>query len=127
MRDDRLGPDRVMAACGAKPGSAEDYPFGDGVAVYKVAGKVFALIPLGEQPGSVSLKCHPEFALELGLGEASQEPGAGPRAAQGRGRRVRAAGRPPLNSRDQLACILASSPRPATPEPARQSAVATVQ
>lgn len=27
--------DRVLAACGAKPGSAEDYPFGDGAAVFK--------------------------------------------------------------------------------------------
>jgi YjbR len=36
--------DRVMAAYGAKPGSAEDYPFGDEVAVFKVAGKMFALV-----------------------------------------------------------------------------------
>jgi predicted DNA-binding protein (MmcQ/YjbR family) len=59
------GRDRVMAACGAKPGSAEDYPFGDGVAVFKVAGKMFALVPLDPEPGSVSLKCDPEFALDL--------------------------------------------------------------
>jgi predicted DNA-binding protein (MmcQ/YjbR family) len=51
--------DRVMAACGAKPGSAEDYPFGDEVAVFKVAGKMFALVSLGPAPGSVSLKCDP--------------------------------------------------------------------
>lgn len=36
--------DEVIAACGAKPGSAEDYPFGDEVAVFKVAGKMFALV-----------------------------------------------------------------------------------
>ena len=36
--------DRVMAACGAKPGSAEDCPFGDEVAVFKVAGRMFALV-----------------------------------------------------------------------------------
>jgi predicted DNA-binding protein (MmcQ/YjbR family) len=47
--------DWVMAACTAKPGAAEDYPFGDEVAVYKVAGRMFALVPLGEVPGSVSL------------------------------------------------------------------------
>jgi hypothetical protein len=39
--------DRVMAACGAKPGAAEDYPFGNEVAVFKVAGKMFALVSLG--------------------------------------------------------------------------------
>jgi predicted DNA-binding protein (MmcQ/YjbR family) len=33
----------------------EDYPFGDEVAVFEVAGKVFALVPRGEAPGSVSL------------------------------------------------------------------------
>ena len=57
--------DRVMAACGAKPGSAEDYPFGDEVAVYKVAGKMFALVSLGPAPGSVSLKCDPGLAASL--------------------------------------------------------------
>jgi hypothetical protein len=31
--------DWVIAACSAKPGSAEDYPFGDEVAVFKVAGR----------------------------------------------------------------------------------------
>ena len=47
--------DRAMAACGTKPGSAEDYPFGDEVAVFKVAGRMFALVSLGPAPGSVSL------------------------------------------------------------------------
>ena len=40
--------DRVIAASGAKPGSAEDYPFGDEAAVFKVAGRMFALVPLGQ-------------------------------------------------------------------------------
>jgi predicted DNA-binding protein (MmcQ/YjbR family) len=39
--------DRILAACGTKPGSAEDYPFGDGAAVFKVAGRMFALVSLG--------------------------------------------------------------------------------
>jgi YjbR protein len=37
----------VLAACCAKPGAVEDYPFGDEVAVFKVAGRMFALVPLG--------------------------------------------------------------------------------
>ena len=57
--------DRVLTACGAKPGSAEEYPFGDGAAVFKVAGRMFALVSLGPSPGSVSLKCDPRLALDL--------------------------------------------------------------
>ncbi len=57
--------DQVIAACTAKPGAAEDYPFGDDVAVFKVAGRMFALIPLGPAPGSVSLKCDPDLAVAL--------------------------------------------------------------
>jgi predicted DNA-binding protein (MmcQ/YjbR family) len=57
--------DRVIAACNAKPGSVEDYPFGDEVAVFKVAGKMFALVALGPAPGSVSLKCDPDLAVAL--------------------------------------------------------------
>ena len=47
--------DRVMAACSARPGSVEDYPFGDGAAVFRVIGKMFALVTLGPAPGSASL------------------------------------------------------------------------
>lgn len=43
----------------------EDYPFGDGVAVFKVGGKMFALVSLGDSPGSVTLKCEPELATAL--------------------------------------------------------------
>jgi predicted DNA-binding protein (MmcQ/YjbR family) len=57
--------ERVMAACTAKPGSVEYYPFGDGVAVYKVAGKMFALVPVAEEPPSISLKCDPDLAESL--------------------------------------------------------------
>ncbi|WP_433513626.1 MmcQ/YjbR family DNA-binding protein [Nonomuraea sp. CA-143628] len=57
--------DRMIAACGAQPGSVEDYPFGDEVAVFKVAGKMFALVALGSLPGSISLKCDPDLAVGL--------------------------------------------------------------
>ena len=55
----------VIAACSAKPGTRKDYPFGDQVAVFKVAGRIFALVALGETPGSISLKCDPELATSL--------------------------------------------------------------
>jgi predicted DNA-binding protein (MmcQ/YjbR family) len=64
-----------MAACGAKPGSAEDYPFGDEVAVFKVAGRMFALVSLGSPPGSVSLKCDPDLAPALRDRYAAITPG----------------------------------------------------
>jgi predicted DNA-binding protein (MmcQ/YjbR family) len=57
--------DRVIAECTAEPGSVEDYPFGDDVAVFKVADRMFALVTLGPPPGSVSLKCDPDLATGL--------------------------------------------------------------
>ena len=57
--------DEVIAVCSAKPGSVEDYPFGDEVAAFKVAGKMFALVTPGPAPGSVSLKCDPDLAAGL--------------------------------------------------------------
>ena len=57
--------DEVIRACAAQPGAVEDYPFGDGTAVFKVAGKMFALVPLGALPASVSLKCDPDRAVQL--------------------------------------------------------------
>jgi predicted DNA-binding protein (MmcQ/YjbR family) len=56
--------DDVLDRCAGLPGSVEDYPFGDGVAVFKVGGRMFALVPL-EGGASVNLKCEPEVALEL--------------------------------------------------------------
>ena len=33
--------------------------------VFEVAGRVFTLLPLGEVPGGVSLKCDPDLAVSL--------------------------------------------------------------
>ena len=55
----------MLAYLGGRPGSVEDYPFGDDVAVFKVGGRVFALCGLSGQPGSVSLKCDPTLAEAL--------------------------------------------------------------
>jgi predicted DNA-binding protein (MmcQ/YjbR family) len=67
--------DRVVAACAAKPGAVEDYPFGDEVAVFKVADRMFALVPLGGEPPSVSLKCDPGLAADLRGRYAAITPG----------------------------------------------------
>jgi predicted DNA-binding protein (MmcQ/YjbR family) len=67
--------DRVFAACAAKRGSAEGYPFGDEAAVFKVSGRVFALVSMGPPPGDVSLKCDPHMALALRASHAAITPG----------------------------------------------------
>ena len=67
--------DRVIEACCALPGSVEDYPFGDEVAVFKVAGRMFALVSLHQSPGSVSLKCDPDLADDLRARHAAITPG----------------------------------------------------
>ena len=55
---------RVREECLAKLGAVEDYPFGDEVAVFKVAGKMFALL-LEAEPESLALKCDPHLAIAL--------------------------------------------------------------
>lgn len=47
------------------PNAALDYPFGEDVAVYKVGGKMFALVPEDKDPVSISLKCDPQLAQIL--------------------------------------------------------------
>lgn len=47
------------------PGARLDYPFGEGVAVYKAGDKMFALIQEGKQPLQLSLKCDPELSKVL--------------------------------------------------------------
>lgn len=46
-------------------GVTEGFPFGPGVLVFKVAGKMFALLSLDNLPPTMNLKCDPERALEL--------------------------------------------------------------
>ena len=67
--------DEVLEACGSFVGAIEDYPFGDEVAVYKVGGRMFALVPLDGDPGSVNLKCDPDLALELRARYPAVRPG----------------------------------------------------
>jgi predicted DNA-binding protein (MmcQ/YjbR family) len=67
--------DAVLELCLRLPGAAEDYPFGDDVAVAKVGGKMFALVMLTGEPGTVTLKCDPAWALELREIHAAVRPG----------------------------------------------------
>jgi predicted DNA-binding protein (MmcQ/YjbR family) len=47
------------------PEASEDQPFGPDVDVYKVAGKIFAILSPEAEPPAISLKCDPLIAIEL--------------------------------------------------------------
>ena len=49
----------------AMPGSESGFPFGPEVKVYKVGGKMFALISLQDSPLRINLKCDPMDAQIL--------------------------------------------------------------
>ena len=51
--------------CISKSGVTEGLPFNDTALVFKVAGKMFALLDLSEEALGISLKCDPELAIEL--------------------------------------------------------------
>ena len=70
-----MGRDEVLKACATYPGAVEDYPFGDEVAVFRVAGRMFALVSLQGEPGSVNLKCDPDLAVSLRARYPSVRPG----------------------------------------------------
>ncbi len=57
------------------PNSVLEYPFGEGVAVYKVKGKMFALIMDNKTPVNLSLKCDPMLAETLRAKYESVLPG----------------------------------------------------
>ena len=67
--------DQVLDLCSNLPKAVEDYPFGDDVAVFKIGGKMFALVMLTGEPGRVNLKCDPDWALELRATHAAVRPG----------------------------------------------------
>lgn len=52
----------LAAYCLSKPGAVVEQPFGPGADVFKVMGKMFALIPENAAPPLISLKCDPTFA-----------------------------------------------------------------
>ncbi|OFX80639.1 MAG: MmcQ-like protein [Bacteroidetes bacterium GWE2_29_8] len=50
--------------CVIKTGVEESMPFGNDILVFKVYGKMFALLNLKE-PFSLNLKCEPEYSIKL--------------------------------------------------------------
>ncbi|MDR9487777.1 MmcQ/YjbR family DNA-binding protein [Salibacter sp.] len=60
--------------CLAKPATSEGMPFDDEVLVFKVAGKMFALVNINKFE-SINLKCDPDEALELRAQYPEVKPG----------------------------------------------------
>ena len=57
--------EEIREYCISKPGVTEGFPFNDTALVFKVMGKMFALLDLSEDKHGISLKCDPERAIEL--------------------------------------------------------------
>ncbi|WP_314102235.1 MmcQ/YjbR family DNA-binding protein [uncultured Frigoribacterium sp.] len=57
--------EQVQAICAEQPSAELTFPFGLEIAVYKVRGKIFALVPVDTDQPSVSLKAVPEHAEQL--------------------------------------------------------------
>ena len=55
--------EHLLDHCMAKKGVEETFPFGPDTLVFKVMGKMFALISLSN-PNQVNLKCNPEKAID---------------------------------------------------------------
>jgi predicted DNA-binding protein (MmcQ/YjbR family) len=65
----------LAARCLALPGACEDFPFGEEVSVFKVAGKMFAACRLAGEPLQLSLKCEPDLAVLLRAAHPAIAPG----------------------------------------------------
>ena len=62
------------AYCLKKKGATEEFPFGEGILVFKVMGKMFALTDL-ESFESINLKVDPEKGVELREAHSAVQPG----------------------------------------------------
>lgn len=57
--------EQVRNYCLSKKGTSEGFPFDEHTLVFKVMGKMFALVALERVPSQMNLKCDPERAVEL--------------------------------------------------------------
>lgn len=59
--------DDLRDYCNSMPGAAEDFPFDDTTLVFKVRGKIFALMALDQNHDApnINLKCEPTLAEML--------------------------------------------------------------
>ena len=57
--------EELRVYCLSKPAAEESFPFDEETLVFKVMGKMFALMPLESLTPAISLKCDPARAAEL--------------------------------------------------------------
>jgi predicted DNA-binding protein (MmcQ/YjbR family) len=67
--------EELKSKCLEMPGAEETFPFTEGVSVFKIAGKIFAIAPLDDEPLKVSVKCDPELGEQLRAAHESIVPG----------------------------------------------------
>ncbi|MBV9848642.1 MAG: MmcQ/YjbR family DNA-binding protein [Armatimonadetes bacterium] len=67
--------DAVRQHLASKTGATEEYPFDPQTLVFKVGGRMFALVALDEEPPRVTLKCDPMEAKALRDAHAAVRPG----------------------------------------------------
>jgi predicted DNA-binding protein (MmcQ/YjbR family) len=70
-----MNAESFRAHCLSKAAVTEGTPFGPDHIVFKVHGKMFAILALDEVPTRVNLKCDPDLALELRDRYEQVEPG----------------------------------------------------
>jgi predicted DNA-binding protein (MmcQ/YjbR family) len=58
-------PAALRRFCLAQSGAEETFPFGPKTSVFKVGGKMFAVVGLKAKPLRVTLKCEPELSVQL--------------------------------------------------------------
>lgn len=67
--------DALRVYCLGCKGAYSDFPFGDEAEVFKVNGKMFALLPANATPPTINLKCDPLLAEMLRQTYAAVKPG----------------------------------------------------
>jgi len=70
-----MDPDKLRVYLFHFPQVTEETPFDEVTAVYKTAGKMFAITNWSESPLRINLKCDPDKALELRDQHSGVEPG----------------------------------------------------
>jgi predicted DNA-binding protein (MmcQ/YjbR family) len=70
-----MNADLVRKLLAAKPGGYEDYPFGPEALVFKVCGKMYAIVGIRNDPSQVNLKCDPDEAEALRTAYPAIRPG----------------------------------------------------
>jgi len=57
--------EEIREYCISKAGVSEGFPFNDTALVFKVMGKMYAVLDLSEEQRGITLKCDPERAIEI--------------------------------------------------------------